>query len=68
MFIPNNRLLLLFFCFLLENTENAYSNDTLLLLCLNTMPQVIPRGAAERQVKRRTSGDEDDGSEVFCYS
>ncbi|GLT72453.1 hypothetical protein SLA2020_443870 [Shorea laevis] len=25
--------------------------------------EVIPRGAAERQVKRRTSGDEDDGSE-----
>jgi hypothetical protein len=47
---------------------NAYSNDTLFLLCLNAMPQVIPRGAAERQVKRRTSGDEDDSSEVFCYS
>lgn len=29
------------------------------------MPQVIVQGEAERQVKRRTSKDEDDSSEVI---
>jgi hypothetical protein len=32
------------------------------------MPQVIEQGEAKRQVKRQTSEDEDDGSEVFYYS